>query len=101
MATQGLPVNTNVRRYAGYAFAIVVAAVAIIGGLVSHHGSAVGGGVGWLIAAAVNIFFGLKADVQGEDQSFFSIFEVPWYLFLVDVALIVAGIVVGGLLGGW
>jgi hypothetical protein len=97
MAQQGFASGGNTMRYAGYAFAIVVGIVAIVGGLIAHQGFAVGGGIGWLIASIINIVAGMNAEVKGEDDSFFAIFNVTWYFWLIDVALIVVGGVIGAL----
>jgi hypothetical protein len=82
-------------RYLGYALAIVVGAVGLIGGITSGSGLVAGAAVGWLIASVINIIYKQGATVTGEDEAVFSVFTVPWWLGLIDVGLIVVGAIVG------
>jgi hypothetical protein len=82
-------------RYAGYALALVIGVAALISGIVTGNGTVAGGGAGWLIASIINIILGVNARVEGQDDTFFAIFEVPWWCFIIDVVLIVGGALIG------
>jgi hypothetical protein len=85
-------------RYLGYALAIVIGVAALISGITGGAGVLAGAAVGWLIASVVNIITSQSARVEGQDDAIFSIFEVPWWMFLIDVALIVGGGLIGFLI---
>jgi hypothetical protein len=82
-------------RYLGYALAIVIGVAALISGITSGGGVLAGAAVGWLIASVINIVTSQSARVEGQDDAIFALFDVPWYIWLIDVGLLV----VGGLIG--
>jgi hypothetical protein len=82
-------------RYLGYGLAVVIGVAALISGIVAKNGVLAGGGAGWLVASIVNIVTGMNARVEGQDDTFFAIFEVAWYIFIIDVVLIVGGALIG------
>jgi hypothetical protein len=84
-------------RYLGYALALVIGVAALIVGITTHSGVLGGAAIGWLVASIVNIVSGMAARVEAQEDGLFSIFTVPWYLWLIDIALIVIGAVIGGI----
>jgi hypothetical protein len=100
MAGQGSALGGSTMRYLGYGLAIVIGIVGLVSGIVGHQGVVAGASIGWLIAAIVNIVMGMNATVEAKDDAFFAIFDVPWYIWIADVALIVVGGVIGRVVGG-
>lgn len=93
MQTAQSPVTT----YVGYGLAVVIGVAAFISGVVTGAGVVAGAGIGWVAAASLLVVTHQQAHVEGEDDTFFAIFDVssPW-LWLVAVVLIAAGAAIGG-----
>lgn len=86
-------------RYLGYALAVVVGVVGLVGGIGSGAGALAGAAVGWLVASVVLIGRRENARVEGRDDAVFAIFDgLTPMIWGISVAILVVGGVIGWLI---